>query len=123
MREIVKQSLYEYHGNRFDYTIDQLSIIRDDFRGKLCYYHKSNNDDDLQYILISFDNNEIDINTNLLYLKWFTYTHNRKFNHYSDNENDYDIEFNLKTKYNKSLSDVLSIVREVRLQSVLDPML
>lgn len=122
VREIVKHSLHEYNGDRFDTTIDNLEIVRNDFRGIPCYYnptppHGHN-------IVVSFHTDDhgvtrkediIDINTNLIQSKWFFHKYGREFSYSRDRESDYDMEFNLKTKYNKSLSDVLSGIRNSKL--------
>jgi len=126
VRLITKVALNKYHSDRFDYTIDQLDLIRNDFDNTPCYYHMSSNatsegkyasfNDGQMYIVISFKNtNTININTNLLYSKWFFNKYGRQFNHSSDNVSDYDMEFNLKTSYNTNLQDVLQdVIQEVR---------
>jgi len=43
VRLITKVALNKYHSDRFDYTIDQLDLIRNDFDNTPCYYHMSSN--------------------------------------------------------------------------------
>jgi len=128
IRSITKTALNKYHGDRFDDTIDKLNLIKHDFAMSNipCYYHISSAttsdgkyaafNDGQMYIVISFKNtNTININTNLLYSKWFFNKYGRQFNHSSDNVSDYDMEFNLKTSYNTNLQDVLQdVIKEVR---------
>jgi hypothetical protein len=130
VKRITKVAMNKYHGDRFDYAIDQMDLIRRDFNGTPCYYHQSSKattdgkyiafNDGQMYILTSFKNtNTININTNLLYSKWFFYKYGRQFSHISDNESDYDIEFNLRTKYNMNLIDVLQEVRDSKIEMIL----
>lgn len=132
IKTITKTALNKYHGDRFDDTIDKLNLIKHDFgiSNIPCYYHISSDatsdgryvafNDGQMYIVISFKNtNTININTNLLYSKWFFNKYGRQFNHTSDKQSDYDIEYNLKTKYNTDLRDVLQEVRHNKLDMIL----
>jgi len=128
IKSIIKTAMNKYHGDRFDYTIDKIDLVRQDFYTTPCYYHKSSKttpdgkyvafNDGSSYIVISFKNTgSIDINTNLLYSKWFFNKYGRQFNS-NDNEEDYDMEFNLKTMYNTNLQDVLQEIRNSKLNQL-----
>lgn len=69
IKDIIKESLKRHHGNKYDEAIDSLEYRRSDFRGNMCFRHE-------MFYIISFKNNDYDINTNLIqsiYLKSIGY--------------------------------------------------
>ena len=132
-REVIKLSLQEYHGNKFDRTIDNFNIIRWDFRGKICFYQEDpvkiypNNKSwsDKYVLLMSIEEgNIIKLNPNLIRERRYVLETGKRFTGMEENKGDYDLDCTREGmdnfKYNKNLGSVLGKIRETRIDKILE---
>jgi hypothetical protein len=132
-REIVKLSLRKYHGDIYDKTINNFDILRNDFRGKMCFYqhepvkiYPNGFTWRSQYLIMSIEpNNIIKLNPNLIRSRRYQLETGKKFTGMEGNIKDgYDLDCTSRGmeafKYVKSLAIILGEFREQRINKILE---